>query len=96
VANDFYYWQADQLYLLLHVQPRASRTEIVGVQHGRLKIKLTAPPVDGQANAEMVKLLAKQFGVSRSQVTLLSGETGRDKRVCIAHPKKLIAGIMAS
>lgn len=89
----FYHWQDQDLYLALYIQPRSSRNEIIGEHNQRLKIKITAPPVDGQANIEIIKLLAKTFGVSKSNVTLISGETGREKRVCIHAPKRLIDGI---
>ena len=85
----FYHWQKNDLFLSVHIQPRASRTEIVGVHNDRLKIKITAPPVEGKANAAVIKLLAKLFSVAKSRVILLSGETSRDKRFCIKSPKKL-------
>ena len=65
----------------LYIQPRASRTEVVGVHGDAFKLRLAAPPVDGEANDELVRFLAKLFGVSKSAVTILSGETGRRKRV---------------
>lgn len=63
------------------VQPRASRSKIVGEHDGMLKIQLAAPPVDGEANAELVQMLARLLGVPKRQVTLMSGETSRRKRV---------------
>jgi uncharacterized protein (TIGR00251 family) len=66
------------------VQPRASRTRVVGEHDGRLKIQLAAPPVDGEANAALLAFLADALGVKRADVTLLAGETGRRKRVRIA------------
>ena len=65
------------------VQPRASRSKIVGEHDGRLKIALAAPPVDGEANAALVKLLAKHLGVGKRSVRIVSGETGRRKAVVI-------------
>ncbi len=59
------------------VQPRASRTRVVGEHDGRLKIQLAAPPVDGEANAALVELFAELFGVPKRQVALAAGETGR-------------------
>ena len=67
--------------LLLHIQPRAGRTDVVGVHGDALKIRLAAPPVDGEANEELIRFLAKTLGVPKSAVTLLSGATGRRKRV---------------
>jgi uncharacterized protein (TIGR00251 family) len=70
--------------LALHIQPRASRTAVVGEHGGRLKIALAAPPVDGKANAELCKFIAKQCGIARSSVILLSGETSRQKDLLVS------------
>ncbi len=70
--------------LELLVQPRASRTRVVGEHDGRLKIQLAAPPVDGEANAALLAFLADALSVKRADVALLAGETGRRKRVRIA------------
>lgn len=67
--------------LQLHIQPRASRTEIVGVHGDALKIRLAAPPVDGAANEALVGFLAKQLGVPQSAVRLIAGMAGRRKTV---------------
>jgi len=67
--------------LAVLVQPRASRSRVVGEHDGQLKIQLAAPPVDGEANAALVELLAKLLSVPRRQVSLISGETSRRKRV---------------
>jgi uncharacterized protein (TIGR00251 family) len=66
------------------VVPRASRTELSGVQGDRLKVRLAAPPVEGKANKALVRWLAKQLGVSRRAVAIASGETGRRKVVRVA------------
>jgi uncharacterized protein (TIGR00251 family) len=88
----WYQWQGDRLLLSVRLQPRASCDEIVG-PHGTesLKVRITAPPVDGKANQHLIKYLAKAFGVAKGQVTLLSGTTGRDKRLAIDAPSKLPA-----
>jgi uncharacterized protein (TIGR00251 family) len=70
--------------LELLVQPRASRSRVVGEHDGRLKIQLAAPPVDGEANAALLAFLADALRVKRADVALLAGETGRRKRVRIA------------
>lgn len=67
--------------LSLLVQPRASRTKIVGDHDGRLKIALAAPPVDGEANAALVAFLSEALGVKRTAVELIEGEASRRKRV---------------
>ncbi len=66
------------------VQPRASRTRVVGEHDGRLKIQLAAPPVDGEANAALVDFLARALAVRRSDVAIERGETGRRKTVRVA------------
>lgn len=86
-------WDGSDLILRVHAQPRAAKDEIIGPHGDSLKIRITAPPVEGKANAHLIKFLAKAFGVSKSQVTLLSGETGRSKRFRIQTPAKLPKGI---
>ncbi|MFL5271918.1 MAG: DUF167 domain-containing protein [Anaeromyxobacteraceae bacterium] len=66
------------------VQPRASRTRVVGEHDGRLKIQLAAPPVDGEANAALVAFLAGALGVRKADVALVRGEAGRRKTVRVA------------
>jgi uncharacterized protein len=66
--------------LKVHVQPRASRNEIGGWRDGALVLRLTAPPVDGAANRAARDFLAAALGVRRADVTLVSGETSRQKR----------------
>ena len=80
------------LVLALHVQPGAARTEVAGV-HGaegdvRLKVRLAAPPVDGKANAELLRFLAEAFGVPVRQVSLLRGATSRQKSVRVDAPAR--------
>lgn len=79
--------------LSLHIQPAARKTEVAGAHGDALKIRLAAPPVDGKANAHLREFLATLFGVAKSRVTLLAGESGRDKRLRIAAPRRLPPGI---
>lgn len=67
----------------IRVVPRASKSEIVGEFGNALKVRIASPPVNGAANAELIKLLAKTFGVSKSEVEILSGETSKTKQVKI-------------
>jgi len=92
---DWYSWQDSALIINVRVQPRSSRDEIAGVLGDRLKIRLTAPPVEGKANRALLKFLAKSCAVAPGQVTILSGDTGRNKRVRIENPQSLPAGIDA-
>jgi len=65
----------------VRVQPRASRSEVIGVHGDALKIRLSAPPVDGAANTALIEFLANVFAVRRRDVRILSGETSRSKIV---------------
>ncbi|HEY0051408.1 MAG TPA: DUF167 domain-containing protein [Pyrinomonadaceae bacterium] len=72
------------LVFTVKVVPRASKSEIVGSLDGALKIRIAAPPVDGAANAELVRLLSKTFGVSKSAIEILGGQSARTKQVKIS------------
>lgn len=74
------------MILELRIQPKASRDQIAGILGQQLKICITAAPVDGKANAHLLAFLAKTFRVAKNQVSVLSGETGRNKRVRIEAP----------
>lgn len=67
--------------LAIHVQPRASRNAVVGWHGDAVKVALTAPPVDGAANAALLALLAGHFGLRKQQVRLLQGDSSRQKLV---------------
>ena len=73
----------------LHVQPRASVTELAGRHGGALKVRVAAPPVGGAANEVLVRFLAEQLGVPRSAVRVESGSAGRAKVIAVAgiHPE---------
>ena len=70
--------------LAIHVQPRARRTEVVGLHGDAVKVRLAAPPVDGAANDELVRFLAERLGVARAAVEIVGGATGRRKMVRVA------------
>lgn len=59
--------------------PNARKTELAGEYANAVKIKLSAPPIEGKANAELIKYLSKSLGVSKSSITFVSGETSKDK-----------------
>ena len=67
----------------IHLQPRASKTEIVGLHGGAVKIRIAAPPEGGRANAELCRFLARQLGLSQQSVQVISGVGSRQKRVFI-------------
>jgi len=67
------------------VQPRASRAKIGPMHDGRLKIAVTAPPVDGEANAAVVELIAKRLGIARGAIEIVAGTGSRKKTLRIAN-----------
>ena len=71
------------LVIAVAVQPRAFRDQVAGLKGDRLRIRLTAPPVDGAANKACRQLLAKVLALPKSRLEILSGEHARDKRILI-------------
>jgi hypothetical protein len=69
--------------IYVKVSPRSSKNEVVKISEGEYKVKLTAPPVGGEANELLVKILAKHFGVSKSCVTIVGGKSAKIKMVDI-------------
>lgn len=69
--------------LTVRVVPRASKSEIVGEHDGALKVRIASPPVDGAANEELIRLLAKSFAVAKSAVEITSGHSSKTKQVRI-------------
>ena len=67
----------------IHVIPRSGKSDIVGVQNDALKIKITAPPVEGQANAECIRFLAERLGVRKNQVTITGGQKSKKKTLFV-------------
>ena len=67
--------------IALHLQPGAKRSAVCGMFGAALKIAIQAPPVDGKANSALREFLAEQLKIPTSRVTLVSGASGRDKRV---------------
>ena len=82
-----------QLIFKVRVVPRASRSEIVGEHDGVLRVRIAAPPVDGAANEELVRLLARAFAVSRSNVEISGGQTSKLKQIRVngIRPEMLLA-----
>jgi len=68
----------------IQVKPRSSREGVGVVQADRLCVSVNAPPVDGKANEAVIRVLAQTFGVARSAVTIVRGETGKKKTVRLA------------
>lgn len=67
----------------VYVQPRASRNELAGMHEGRLKLRLTAPPVEGEANRECIRFIARLLNIASSSVVMLQGHKSRGKTLLI-------------
>lgn len=67
--------------LHLFIQPKSSKNEVVGPHNGEIKVKLTAPPVDGRANECLIEFMSDLFGIPKRDVHLIRGDTGRHKVV---------------
>ena len=88
-------WLGKDLQLQLYVQPKASRDQFVGIHCDAVKLAITAPPVDGKANAHVIKLLAGWFDVTKSQVELQRGELSRHKQLLIRNPGQIPLALIA-
>lgn len=80
--------------LRIFLQPKASRDQIVGLHGNELKIAITAPPVDGAANANLLKYLSKLFKAPKSSIVLEKGELQRHKQIWIPDPKQIPTEIL--
>lgn len=87
----WYRWDGQDLLLQLRIQPRASQDEFAEVQDAWLRARITAPPVDGKANAHLTAWLARMFKVGKGAVTIEQGLSGRNKRIRITAPRLLPA-----
>lgn len=85
----WFYWRDQSLFTHVHLQPRASADEIVGLHGNSLKIRLMAPPVEGKANKYLIKFLATCFNVPELQINIIKGELNRKKWVRIDAPLDL-------
>ncbi len=71
--------------ILVHVQPRAKESKIIGIINGRLKVKIKAQPNKGNANKELIELLADSLNTALSNITIISGSKSRFKTVSISN-----------
>ena len=85
----FYQWNNGDLLLNVRVQPRASCDGFAEVMGEWIKLRITAPPVDGKANQHLTAYLARTFKVAKADVCIISGESGRNKRIRIQRPAQL-------
>ena len=89
----YYRWEKGALYLDCSVQPKAREDRIVGPVGEHLKIRISAAPHDGKANKQLVRFLAKLFHTKQAAITIVSGLTGRHKRLCIKKPLSIPPGL---
>lgn len=83
VENPLLTQSGDEISIRIKVSPRASISRVEGVVEGALKVRVAAPPVDGEANKELVRTLAKFFGVPKSCVTIVSGKASKNKKAVV-------------
>jgi uncharacterized protein len=84
VVDDLYEVTDDGVILSVHAQPGAGRTQITGRHGAALKVRVAAPPEHGRANRALAEVLADEFGVAVSEVSLVAGESSRTKRFLLA------------
>ena len=87
-ATPWYRWSGEDLELTLRVQPRAPQDAFVAEPDGAFRVRIKAPPVEGQANAALRRFLADAFGVPQSRVEFRAGEQSRLKRLLIRSPRR--------
>lgn len=75
--------------LKIKVEPRSSRAGVVGPYGDALKVKLTSPPVEGRANKELIEVLAKEFGVPKRDIEIVSGQGSKNKVVRFCNVKDI-------
>jgi hypothetical protein len=76
----------EEIILKVYLQPKASKNEVVGPYRDGIKVKVTAPPVEGKANETLIRLLAKEFGTSPSCIQIIKGLHSREKTLRISGP----------
>ena len=85
--SDWIRVRGDRVRLAILVVPKARRDQVVGVHDGRLKIQLTAAPIEGKANAALIRFLARELGLRLADIRLASGSRGRRKNIDLACSK---------
>ncbi|MFO1258265.1 MAG: DUF167 family protein [Gammaproteobacteria bacterium] len=85
----FFEWQDQDLILYLVIQTKAAKDEVSGILQGRLKIRITAQPIENQANLHLQKWLSKSFKVAKNDVILEKGSQCKQKQFRIINPKHI-------
>ena len=89
VHSSAYFWNGDTLVLHIFLQPRASQNECAGRHNGRIRLRVTAAPVDNQVNRECMKFISKSLKTAKTNVKVVRGQTSRFKtgETHKSHPK---------
>lgn len=87
--------KGEYLEIAIKVIPNAKKTEAVGVENDALKIRLSALPIEGRANEELVAFFSKNFKIAKSDVDIISGELRRNKRVRVPKNDKIVTFLKA-
>jgi hypothetical protein len=82
--------KGDFVELTLKIVPNAKKTEVVGVENDAVKLRLSALPIEGRANEELVAFFSKSFKMAKRDVEIISGELGRNKRVRVPKNEKIL------
>ena len=88
MSKSAYRWQGNSLILKVHIQPRAKHDEIVGFRANAVQIRIKAAPVDGKANTQLIRVIAKAFGVPKSDVEIACGIRSSFKTLVVAAPQQ--------
>lgn len=83
MQQTLFYWQNQNLYLNLHINPGAKQNRIIGPYDNRLKIQIAAPANDGKANTALIKFLSLYLEIPKREIKLVHGECGQNKTLCI-------------
>lgn len=86
----------DGIVFNIRVVPRSSKSELAGIQEDALKVKITAPPVEGKANEECIKLIADKLGVRKSRVAIISGHKSKRKTIAVSGLKSSEFRVLSS
>jgi len=82
-TNDYFKITGNDIVIKVKIVPGSSKNKIVGTYDDRLKIAITAPPVEGKANKKCISYLAKYFNVAKSRIEIISGQTSKNKLIKI-------------
>ena len=80
----------ENIILKVYLQPKSSKNEIVGPYRDGIKVRITAPPIEGKANKGLIQFLSKELGIPPSQVEIIKGQRGREKTLSISGIKNWV------